>query len=95
MTSADSATQFIVGVVPADLSAQLAGLDLANITSKTQVDKLVKDVEEGKKEVKQYYTDDEYLSMPQEQFDEIMGTDPVKMTRHQLTLAMRRKNNSK
>lgn len=99
LNNPDSGAQFIEGTLPAKLVADVKK-EAARKASKEPlrsdhevstappVLETVKPDEKGLDE----YTRDELIEMPQEQFQALVGTDPRKMKKDHLIIAMQRKN---
>jgi hypothetical protein len=75
---------FIRGIVPASMSAKMPDLNMVSVeggpAARTNVDD---------------YSEKELLEMPSSKFQALVGTDPTKMSKSHLVLAMRRRTSGK
>jgi hypothetical protein len=89
LTDAEKSSNFIIGMLPGDFDAKMAKLKAAQ-------DGRSVTVEDAKHEKYERTVDDysreELLEMDQELFNKLVGTDPVKMDKAHLVIAMQRRS---
>ena len=92
-SNADAAAQFIVGVVPQNLSEKLLELADKELKGMTTVNLPAPEIENRRvpKKITEY-TEDELRKMPQDQFEKLVaGTPTAELPREVLVIAMQRK----
>lgn len=91
VTDAKKSAEFVVGIVPKDVAKKIVDEQekdpIIAAIDKAESDATPMAVEKTATD----YTPAELLKMPQEQFDALVGTDPRKMHRAMLEIAMQRK----
>lgn len=83
--SDDAFTTFMRGVIPDEVASQIP----ETLPSPEDFPKTT-----NKEKTLEDYSRAELLAMPQEQFDKLAGTDPQKMSREALSVAMQRRTQS-
>jgi len=82
MTDAGAAAKFITGCLPDDFESRIKELEVATENVELPADAVRKVTD---------YTEAELLSMDQDEFDKVAGTDPQKMSREVMLIAFRRR----
>lgn len=85
LSDAKAASDFMNGLMPADLVAEAQKIIEARTEAGTD------SAAEHRAATASDFTEMQLLTMPQDQFDQLVGRDPQKMNREHLVLAMQRK----
>lgn len=85
VTNAKSAAEFINGLVPKEIGEKVDTSALQQAAAETQAP------EKPAEKPLEAYTREELVALPQSEFDRLVGTDPTKMSKEHLVVAMSRR----